>query len=58
MRMSDTRTGRDVEELGEYVNDCCLIELTLSEDRMFPRCPQCLHLCIWESMDLPVPKAA
>ena len=58
MKLTDTRTGHDVHEMGDYVNDCCLVELTLMEDRLFPRCPQCLRLCVWENLGVPAEKAA
>ena len=58
MKLSDKRTGNDVLEYGEYVNDCCLVEQTLNEDQTFPRCPQCMRLCVWESTYVPLPKAA
>jgi hypothetical protein len=58
MPLSETRTGYDVQESGEYVNDCCLVEQHLAADDTFPRCPNCLHLCIWETAYVPVRKAA
>jgi hypothetical protein len=58
MSSPTTRTGYDVRESADYVNECCLVEITLQEDQMFPRCPRCLELCIWEMFRTPSQIAA
>jgi hypothetical protein len=43
------KTGKDVVRHGAYASNCCLAELELEKGRMFPRCPKCLKLTVWES---------
>ena len=42
------KTGQDVKHAGLYMTDCCNEELELLKDAMFPRCPRCMSLTIWE----------
>ena len=42
------KTGHDTNESGLYVSECCLEEVTLSEGQMFPRCPACYALTVWD----------
>ena len=42
------KTGRDANTPGLYVSECCLTEVTLSDGQMFPRCPSCYALTVWE----------
>jgi hypothetical protein len=42
------KTGHDTNRSGLYVSECCLTEVTLSEGQMFPRCPACYALTVWE----------
>ena len=42
------KTGRDADTSGLYVSECCLTEFTLVTGQMFPRCPTCFALTVWE----------
>jgi hypothetical protein len=42
------KTGRDANRSGSYISECCLTEITILQGQMFPRCPECLALTIWE----------
>ena len=42
------KTGRDANRSGSYISECCLTEITILQGQMFPRCPACLALTIWE----------
>ena len=42
------RTGKDVTRTGMYSSACCIEEKQLEKDGMFPRCPKCLKLTVWE----------
>jgi hypothetical protein len=42
------KTGRDANRSGSYISECCLSEVTISQGQMFPRCPVCYALTIWE----------
>jgi|RhiMetdeSRZDD1v2_1073273.scaffolds.fasta_scaffold3236941_1 hypothetical protein len=44
------KTGRDANRSGSYISECCLTEITILQGQMFPRCPACLALTIWESV--------
>jgi hypothetical protein len=46
------KTGRDAKTAGLYVSECCLTEVTLSDGQMFPRCPACYALTVWEFVPL------
>jgi hypothetical protein len=41
------KTGTDVVTGGVYASDCCFAETGLTKDAMFPRCPKCLRLTLW-----------
>jgi hypothetical protein len=45
------KTGQDTVRAGSYVSDCCLAEVELLKREMFPRCPKCLKLTSWETID-------
>ncbi len=45
------RTGQDVLDAGLYSSDCCSVEVELARDAMFPRCPRCLSLTIWDLIE-------
>ena len=45
------KTGRDADLSGSYISECCLTEVTILQGQMFPRCPRCLALTIWEFVD-------
>jgi len=42
------KTGQDVSRSGLYVSECCLSVIALVKDQMFPRCPRCSGLTLWE----------
>ena len=42
------KTGRDAIRSGLYVSECCLKERHFLEGQMFPRCPRCNALTVWE----------
>jgi len=42
------KTGQDVSHSGLYVSECCLSVIALVKDQMFPRCPRCFALALWE----------
>ena len=43
------KTGRDASRSSLYVSECCLKEChCLEEGKMFPRCPRCNALTVWE----------
>ena len=42
------KTGQDVSRSGLYVSECCLSVIALVKDQMFPRCPRCFALALWE----------
>ena len=42
------KTGRDATRSGLYVSECCLKERHCLEGEMFPRCPRCNALTVWE----------
>jgi hypothetical protein len=51
------KTGSDVVRNGLYATECCLVEAGLIKDQSFPRCPKCLSLTVWMSVQLsPVSK--
>ena len=41
------KTGTDVSRKGLYASDCCVTEVELQKEQMFPRCPRCLNLTVW-----------
>jgi hypothetical protein len=41
------KTGTDVQRKGLYASDCCVAEVELQKEQMFPRCPHCLNLTLW-----------
>lgn len=45
------KTGRDANRSGSYISECCLTEITILQSQMFPRCPACLALTTWESVE-------
>ena len=45
------KTGKDVTQKGAYVSRCCLVDVELARQQMFPRCPKCMKLTIWESTE-------
>jgi hypothetical protein len=47
------KTGSDVICSGLYASECCLKEAGLVKDQMFPRCPKCMGLTIWISVQIP-----
>ena len=42
------KTGRDATRSGLYVSECCDQELDFLKGQMFPRCPGCNTLTVWE----------
>ena len=42
------KTGRDANESGLYITECCLKERRFLEGQMFSRCPRCSALTVWE----------
>ena len=44
------KTGRDANQPGQYSSECCLAEISLIKDQMFPRCPACYALTVWDFM--------
>jgi len=42
------KTGRDANQSGLYVSECCMKEFYCSEGQMLPRCPRCSSLTVWE----------
>jgi hypothetical protein len=47
------KTGSDVLRNGLYASECCLKEAGLIKDQSFPRCPKCLGLTVWMSVQVP-----
>jgi hypothetical protein len=47
------KTGSDVLRNGLYATECCLKEAGLVKDQSFPRCPKCLGLTVWMSVQVP-----
>jgi hypothetical protein len=43
------KTGRDANQAGVYSSQCCLAEINVSKDQMFPRCPSRTSLTVWDS---------
>jgi hypothetical protein len=43
------KTGKDVTRLGSYASKCCLVERKLTPKQMFPRCPKCMNLTVWDN---------
>jgi hypothetical protein len=51
------KTGSDVVKNGLYASECCLVETDLNKNQLFPRCPKCLSLTVWMSVQVaPVSK--
>jgi len=42
------KTGRDANESGLYITECCLKEVRFLKGQMFSRCPRCSALTVWE----------
>jgi hypothetical protein len=42
------KTGQDASRSGLYVSECCGATVALVKDDMFPRCPRCFSLTLWE----------
>ena len=47
------KTGSDVMQNGLYASECCLKEAGLVKDQSFPRCPKCLGLTVWMTVQVP-----
>jgi hypothetical protein len=47
------KTGSDVLHNGLYASECCLKEAGLVKDQSFPRCPKCMGLTVWMSVQVP-----
>jgi hypothetical protein len=47
------KTGSDVVRNGLYATECCLKEAGLVKNQSFPRCPKCLGLTVWMSVQVP-----
>jgi len=47
------KTGSDVLRNGLYATECCLKEAGLVKNQSFPRCPKCLGLTVWMSVQVP-----
>jgi hypothetical protein len=47
------KTGSDVVRSGVYASECCLKEAGLVKDQSFPRCPKCMGLTVWMSVQVP-----
>jgi hypothetical protein len=47
------KTGSDVLQNGLYASECCLKEAGLIKNQSFPRCPKCLGLTVWMSVQVP-----
>jgi hypothetical protein len=43
------KTGRNANQARSYTSECCLAEINVSKDQMFPRCPSCTSLTVWDS---------
>jgi len=44
------KTGRDANQPGQYSSECCLVEIRVIKGQMFPRCPLCNALTVWDLM--------
>ena len=44
------KTGRDANQPGHYSSECCLVEIPVIKGQMFPRCPRCNALTVWDLM--------
>jgi hypothetical protein len=44
------KTGRDANQPGQYRSECCFAEVSLIKGQMFPRCPACYALTVWDFM--------
>jgi hypothetical protein len=42
------KTGRDAHQAGVYSSECCVAEIKVVKEQMFPRCPLCNALTLWE----------
>jgi hypothetical protein len=42
------KTGRDANQSGLYISECCLKEVPFLKGQMFARCPRCYALTVWE----------
>lgn len=42
------KTGRDAIRSGSYVSECCDQGAHFLTGQMFPRCPRCNALTVWE----------
>ena len=42
------KTGRDANQPGQYSSECCLAEIPVIKGHMFPRCPRCNALTVWD----------
>ena len=42
------KTGRDASRSGLYVSECCGSAVAIVKGEMFPRCPRCFSLTLWE----------
>jgi hypothetical protein len=42
------KTGRNASRSGLYVSECCVAAIALVKGQMFPRCPRCYALALWE----------
>ena len=44
------KTGRDANQPGQYNSECCHAEIRVIKGQMFPRCPRCKALTVWDLM--------
>jgi hypothetical protein len=44
------KTGRDADQPGQYSSECCLAEIRVIRGQMFPHCPRCNSLTVWDLM--------
>ena len=49
------KSGSDVVKNGLYASECCLEERDLTKSQLFPRCPKCLSLTVWMTVQLAAP---
>ena len=45
------QTTERVRQLGLYTSSCCVEELVLDVNDLFPRCTKCEALCNWDFVE-------
>jgi len=46
------KTGDEVTRNGVYSNHCCSCEIPLQKRQVFPRCPKCMKLTLWDFVEI------